>query len=260
MSLKLWSTDINWLYLWSTAINQAYLWSTEVFTTGGGVTTISSLITNWNLPSTLELYTDFESRVTDLSGTWNNGTNNWGTFVTWKVWEWISFDWVNDRVTYGNIFNLTAYTNITFGFWIKPVNFSTRDTVISNYGQTTWGGWDVNLNTNWKLYFQTYNTVGATQTSIASTTLTAWNWHFVCFWLDVVSAVNKWFIEIDNWTRTTANITKVSPWDGQFAFGGEARVYWFENFVWDELFVFWSTLDSTQTWLIYNSWNWISYS
>ncbi len=31
MSIKLWNTDINWLFLWSTAINQAYLWNTEIF-------------------------------------------------------------------------------------------------------------------------------------------------------------------------------------------------------------------------------------
>jgi len=86
--------------------------------------------TAWNwLLNNLVSYFKFDNNMTDETG-FRSPSKVWPTYTTWKLNQWLNFDWINDYVTYWDTYEW--YSTYSFHFWIKMNNFTESWYVINN--------------------------------------------------------------------------------------------------------------------------------
>jgi hypothetical protein len=166
--------------------------------------------------------------------------NNAGKFTNCALFAKAS----SDQVGYTDIFQLTAYTNMTFHFWFKTSSSGVDDTIIGNYDQTTGGGWSIDLRSDNKIHLDTWSTLGANTGDVATpSTVNDGNWHHIA----VVKTSNTAILYLDGSAGTSGSITPIScPVGGKFVVGGESRIYGFSDSSVDDLAVFSRALNSTE--------------
>ena len=259
MSLKLWNTDINWLFLWSTAINQAFLWTVEVF----------SAVSNWLLNSLLSYYkADANGSFPDAQWS-NNWTINGASFTwSWKINWAYNYDWINDFVA---VDWLAWNPNVlSISTWFKVTWWAVNGILFSNRSEST-RLIQLNVASDTRVIFQLRWSWNVIQTLDAP-------WLPILTWFNhVVAVFNKttdthklyinWVLKDENfhdfWTESFT-ATRATIWSTF------ATAYWQffkgtidETWIWNKSLSDWGiSVWQTATWDVaelYNAWAWLSF-
>ncbi len=249
MSLKLWNTDINWLFLWSTTINKAFLWAVEVFST----------VSNWLL-NNLVSYWKADTNGSFPDSQWsNNWAINWASFTASGKINWAyDFDWVNDSIIVSDAVNLRYWTgDFYFFFWIDTTATSTK-VALSKWPSTTIADDYFAFITyaDWTIWFRV---VWATTIEPMSTVLiNDWNFHLIIWqrswttaslYIDNVLAQSLWW--------ANANLDNTEPitfWN--FKSLNPALFY---AWCFDEIWTWNKALSSDERTALWNGWAWLSF-
>lgn len=202
----------------------------------------------------------------DSVGT-NDWTISWATWTTWKINDWLSFDWSNDYVNLNNKFDFVQQTRTyTIWLWVKFDDYTQdRSNYIfwtNQYSSASTGfliAYD-NRSSQWSpknLVFAIWRWVNGTEicSFLIWNSILDNNWHYVTatwdwttarVYLDWIELGNQTF---DNTTTNSAYSTAflwIRPVDLDFAFDWQVDEIW----IWNE------ALTQEQITYLYNNWAW----
>jgi len=256
MSVKLWTTDINWIELWTTDINLMYLWDTVIHWIAPVVPS------NWLL-NNLFAYWKCDDNWTFPDAHWSNDwTISWATYTaSWKINGWYTYDWSNDYISIPDQTEFSS-TAKTVSAWIKTSATWITQTIINK--TDPWNvkyHWYLRVNTNNTVEFrmnQSWNSTAHMAVS-SSSTVTDWSWHFVV-WAMTNSNNIKIYIDWDL-ENTSTSVTWVW-WTSNYAVSIWWRVNSSHVFNWqiDEDWYWDVQLDDDDVTALYNAWSGLPYS
>lgn len=211
-----------------------------------------NLISYWKLDETSW------TTVTDSCSAYNwtasrtNILNNTGKILNW----WVFVKASSDKITFGDIYKLTAYTDMSFSFWYKSSASWLDDDIISNYWQTVGWWWSIDQRADNKVHFTTWNSGwGNSWEALSNTTINSGAWrHIVC--------IKTWtgcIVYLDGVAGTSSTFVPMTPSDGMFTIGWETRVYWYNDCSIDEVWVWSRALSAWEVTQLYNGWSWLAY-
>lgn len=211
-----------------------------------------NLVSYWKLDETSGTTVTDALSAHNWTASRTNILNNTGKISNW----WVFVKASSDRITFGDVYKLTAYTDMSFSFWYKSSASWTDDDIISNYWQTVWGWWTIDQRADNKIHFTTWN--GSWSNSweaLSNTTVNDGNWHhIVC-----IKTWTSWIVYLDGIAGTSGTIASIAPTDGMFAIGWESRVYWYNDCSVDEVGVWSRALSAWEVTSLYNGWAWLAY-
>ncbi len=248
MSIKLWNTDINWLFLENTTINKAYLWDVEVFSSAPASTLLNWLLsyykcdTNGSLPSSV-----------------NSPTNDWSLFwptytASWKTNWAYDFDWANDYAILPNSIIPWGTNEMSFSVWVKFDTVSGNKSIMMT--GRTWKGC---------LIYQAWSGLVFSKPNVADLVYNYTvdtNWHLItcCSDWTWMKIARDWVVVTSN--GNTANW--VDPdWDDMriwaYYFNWSLQGGWYFDWQFDEIWSWDRNLSVAEKAELDNSWTWLSY-
>jgi len=252
MSVKLWTTDINWIELWTTDINLMYLWDTVIHWIAPVVPS------NWLLDWLVSYY-KADDNWTFPDVYWSNDwTISWATYTaSWKINWGYSYDWTNDYVNIANQISVSSAFSISS--WIKFDSL------------TPWATW-ILTKRNWSTINDWVVATGASN----NLTMIIWHswWTYVhesyaqsnfdtsSWWHITFTFLAWWFVKLYvNWTKVWTDIASANNAnnDNVPARFGHNFFTWYFWWDIDETWIWSKELTEDKITALYNAWRALSY-
>lgn len=190
----------------------------------------------------------------------NNGTIDGATPITWKINNWLSFDWVNDGVNLNNTFTSVLNGDFSIWGWININSSPTQWIIFWNFSWTWWSPiFNIERLTSWNLRLCASDDASCIDTWVSISWATGWI--FLIIERNKTTPYIKIYInnaEVYS-TSTKANQNYTST--ANLYLGRDWRVSTTRPFWWnqDEIFIYNRLLTSNEKTLLYNGWKWLQY-